>query len=106
MRLADSIQSVLILDDTGATNRDQAIKAILDQMSADGLFASSLVSELRASVIDRDELGPTGIGEGVAIPHVWHAGSPPDGRRAGGFPRRTRLSEPGWRAGPYHLADT
>ena len=73
MRLAESIQSVLILDDTGA-NRDQAIDAILDQMSADGLFPSTLVSELRASVIRRDELGPTGIGEGVAIPHVWHAG--------------------------------
>jgi nitrogen PTS system EIIA component len=74
MRLADSIQSVLILDDTGATNRDQAIEAILDQMSAEGLFPTILVSELRASVINRDELGPTGIGEGVAIPHVWHAG--------------------------------
>src|SRR5271166_4108806 len=74
MRLAESIQSVLILDDTGATNRDQAIEAILDQMSADGLFPSTLVSELRASVIRRDELGPTGIGEGVSIPHVWHGG--------------------------------
>jgi len=74
MRLADSIQSVLILDDTGATNRDQAIEAILEQMSAAGLFPSSLVAELQTSVIRRDELGPTGIGEGVAIPHVWHAG--------------------------------
>ena len=74
MRLADSIQSVLILDDTSATNRDQAIEAILDQMSADGLFPAPLVAELRTSVIRRDELGPTGIGEGVAIPHVWHPG--------------------------------
>jgi mannitol/fructose-specific phosphotransferase system IIA component (Ntr-type) len=73
MRLADSIQCVLILDDSGATNRDQAIEAILGQMSAAGLFPSSLAAELRASVIRRDELGPTGIGEGVAIPHVWHA---------------------------------
>jgi len=74
MRLSDSIQSVLILDDIGAENRDQAIEAILSQMSAEGLFPAPLVAELRASVIRRDELGPTGIGEGVAIPHVWHAG--------------------------------
>ncbi len=74
MLLAESIQSVLILDDTRATNRDQAIEAILNQLSAAGLFPSSLGAELRASVIRRDELGPTGIGEGVAIPHVWHAG--------------------------------
>jgi mannitol/fructose-specific phosphotransferase system IIA component (Ntr-type) len=73
MRLADSIQSVLILDNSGATNRDKAIEAILHQMSADGLFPSTLVSDLRASLIRRDELGPTGIGEGIAIPHIWHA---------------------------------
>jgi len=74
MRLADCIQSVLNLDDAGATNRDQAIEAILEQMAAAGLFPGTLVPELRDSVIRRDELGPTGIGEGVAIPHVWHRG--------------------------------
>jgi len=74
MRLADSIQSVLILDDTGATNRDQAIEAILLQVSADGLFPAALVADLRAALTRREELGPTAIGEGVAIPHVWHAG--------------------------------
>ncbi len=74
MRLADSIQSVLILDNTGATTRDQAFTAILDQVSADGLIPSALAPDLQTSLIRRDELGPTGIGEGVAIPHVWHAG--------------------------------
>ena len=29
---------------------------------------------LREAIIRRDELGPTGIGEGVAIPHAWHKG--------------------------------
>jgi mannitol/fructose-specific phosphotransferase system IIA component (Ntr-type) len=74
MQLADSIQSVLILDETGATNRDQAIEAMLLQMSTDGLFPATLVADLRASLTRRDELGPTAIGEGVAIPHVWHVG--------------------------------
>ena len=41
MQLADSIRDLrLILDDTGAMNRDQAIEAILDQMSADGFLPS------------------------------------------------------------------
>ncbi len=74
MRLAESIQSVLILDDTGATDRDEAIGALLHQISNDGFLPSTLVPEIRAALILRDELGPTGIGEGVAIPHVWHAG--------------------------------
>ncbi len=73
-RLAESIQTVLILDDTNVTNRDQAFAAILAQMSAEGLIASSLSPEVQTALIRRDELGPTGIGEGVAIPHIWHAG--------------------------------
>lgn len=73
-RLAESIQTVLILDDTNVTNRDQAFAAILAQMAAEGLIASSLSPELQTALIRRDELGPTGIGEGVAIPHIWHAG--------------------------------
>jgi mannitol/fructose-specific phosphotransferase system IIA component (Ntr-type) len=74
MRLAESIQSTIALDSIGANNRDQAIDAMLSQMSADGSLPSTLVPHLRAALIHRDELGPTGIGEGVAIPHVWHAG--------------------------------
>ena len=34
----------------------------------------SLVPELLESILRRDELGPTAIGEGVAIPHTWHPG--------------------------------
>ena len=73
MRLAESVQSLLVLDDIGVRDRDQAFAAMLNQMSLDGLFPSALVSVLQTALIRRDELGPTGIGEGVAIPHVWHA---------------------------------
>ena len=34
----------------------------------------SLAPELLESILRRDELGPTAIGEGVAIPHTWHSG--------------------------------
>ncbi len=74
MRLAESVQCLLVLDDTGVRDRDQAFGAILNQLSLDGLLPASLVSELYSALIRRDELGPTGIGEGVALPHVWHAG--------------------------------
>ncbi len=73
-RLAESIQTVLILDDTSVTNRDQAFAAILAGMAAEDLIPTSLSPELDTALIRRDELGPTGIGEGVAIPHIWHAG--------------------------------
>jgi mannitol/fructose-specific phosphotransferase system IIA component (Ntr-type) len=74
MGLAQSIQSVLVLEAASATNRDQAIRVIVEQVAADGRFHPSLTDELCTQLIVRDELGPTGIGEGVAIPHVWHPG--------------------------------
>jgi mannitol/fructose-specific phosphotransferase system IIA component (Ntr-type) len=74
MRLAAAIDLALILDDSEATDRDQAIDAILERMESLALVPSSLLTEVRTSIIRRDELGPTGIGEGVAIPHASHPG--------------------------------
>ncbi len=74
MELANSVHSLVLLDETDAYNRDTAIEAALARMTADGLFPATLVPELKDALIRRDELGPTGIGEGVAIPHAWHAG--------------------------------
>jgi mannitol/fructose-specific phosphotransferase system IIA component (Ntr-type) len=72
MSLEDSLQAILLLDDVPATTRDQAIEAILTRLAGDHLIAAELVGALRDSISLRDELGPTGIGEGVAIPHAWH----------------------------------
>lgn len=72
MSLAASLHAVVLLDDSEATNRDQAVEAILAGLAAEGLFRADLVGELRETVARREELGPTGVGEGVAIPHAWH----------------------------------
>jgi PTS system fructose-specific IIA component/PTS system nitrogen regulatory IIA component len=74
MSLEKYTQCVLMLDDRRITNRDAAVDAILMRMAELSLVPESLVAELRAAVIRRDELGPTGIGEGVAIPHAGHPG--------------------------------
>ena len=71
---AGPLECVLILDDAKVSTRDQAFDAILESLASRGVFAHDLVPELRAAIIRRDELGPTGIGEGVAIPHAWHPG--------------------------------
>jgi nitrogen PTS system EIIA component len=74
MTLTDSLQAALLLDDNQVKTRDRAVEAILVELAARGLIPGALVDELRDSVARRDELGPTGIGEGVAIPHAWHRG--------------------------------
>jgi mannitol/fructose-specific phosphotransferase system IIA component (Ntr-type) len=73
MPLVDDLERVLVLDSKVA-NRDQAIDAILDEMAEAGLIPPHLTPDIRHSIARREELGPTGIGEGVAIPHTWHRG--------------------------------
>lgn len=74
MKLADSIDAMMLLDAVGAGDRDRAIGAILDHLAARSIVAVDAVAGLREAIVRRDELGPTGIGEGVAVPHAWHAG--------------------------------
>jgi mannitol/fructose-specific phosphotransferase system IIA component (Ntr-type) len=74
MPLSDDLQCVLILDDSQVATRDQAIDVILHRMAEARLFLATLVPAIRNSIMRREELGPTGIGEGVGIPHTWHDG--------------------------------
>jgi mannitol/fructose-specific phosphotransferase system IIA component (Ntr-type) len=74
MGLAETEPCLLILDDHETTNRDQAFATMLDCLGVRSLVDASLVPELLDSILRRDELGPTSIGEGVAIPHAWHRG--------------------------------
>jgi mannitol/fructose-specific phosphotransferase system IIA component (Ntr-type) len=69
MQLLDDLQTVLILDDS-VTTRQQAMDAILQELVAVSAVPASLVPELREALEAREELGSTGIGQGVAIPHA------------------------------------
>jgi mannitol/fructose-specific phosphotransferase system IIA component (Ntr-type) len=72
MNFAACVDCVLILDDPAVVDREHALGLIVDQMASEGLFPRSIASTILASIMRREELGPTGIGEGVAIPHTWH----------------------------------
>lgn len=63
-----------MLDEAAARDRDQAIEALLEHLADRAIVDRAEVSALRDAIVRRDELGPTGIGEGVAVPHAWHAG--------------------------------
>jgi mannitol/fructose-specific phosphotransferase system IIA component (Ntr-type) len=72
MNLAACVDCVLILDDPAMVDRQHALGLIVDHMAAAGLFPPTVAPEILTSIMRREELGPTGIGEGVAIPHTWH----------------------------------
>ncbi len=66
------LDDVLLLPHSETKSRDDAIDAILLKLADGSRLDAELVPALRAAILARDDLGPTGIGEGVAIPHAWH----------------------------------
>jgi mannitol/fructose-specific phosphotransferase system IIA component (Ntr-type) len=64
----------LLISDPDIRTKAHAIAAILDRLiETEGLVAG-LREEILAAIIEREELGSTGIGRGVAVPHAKCAG--------------------------------
>jgi mannitol/fructose-specific phosphotransferase system IIA component (Ntr-type) len=71
--LVDCVDHLLMLGVNAAT-RGEAIHAILEDLVERSILSFENVPALESAIIGRDELGPTGIGEGIAIPHACHSG--------------------------------
>jgi PTS system fructose-specific IIA component/PTS system nitrogen regulatory IIA component len=62
------------ITDPGIRTKARALAAILDRLiETDGL-AAGLREEILAAILEREDLGSTGIGHGVAVPHAKCAG--------------------------------
>jgi mannitol/fructose-specific phosphotransferase system IIA component (Ntr-type) len=72
IKLTDIFVTSLILDEQIAT-KTEAIDAILDRLTETHLSRDHLL-EMRTGILNRERLGSTGIGHGVAIPHTKHPG--------------------------------
>jgi PTS system nitrogen regulatory IIA component len=57
----------LIFPDLPAADRAEALRALADRVAARGLVHSA--GELFRHLWDREQLGSTGVGGGIAIPH-------------------------------------
>jgi mannitol/fructose-specific phosphotransferase system IIA component (Ntr-type) len=64
----------LRISDPGIRTNAQAIAAILDRLIETEGLAAELRGEILAALVEREELGSTGIGHGVAVPHAKCAG--------------------------------
>lgn len=64
------IDEALILEDLEATDKAAALPEILAAARTAGLFSARIQSGLLESLEEREAKGSTGIGNGVAVPHV------------------------------------
>lgn len=72
MKLADFVVREAIISDLVATAKEEAIREIIDSLTKAGRLKKEEGSSILAAIIKREELGSTGIGNGVAVPHTKH----------------------------------
>jgi len=73
MKLSDFVVREAILVDLQATGKESAIREIVGSLAAAGRLPEAELDSVARAILYREELGTTGIGQGVAVPHTRHA---------------------------------
>ncbi|MGQ0637506.1 MAG: PTS sugar transporter subunit IIA [Planctomycetaceae bacterium] len=72
MKLSDFVVREAILPDLKAASKEAAIRAMVVSLSTTGTIKAADQEGIIAAILKREELGSTGIGKGVAVPHTKH----------------------------------
>ena len=72
MKFADFVSKAAIRADLRAGNKEGVIKEMVEALVEAGDIPADEKDTIFAAIIKREELGSTGIGRGVAVPHTKH----------------------------------
>lgn len=72
MKLSDFVVPDAILADLQVESKAGAIRAMVESLKNSGAIKPEDESSIVDAVLKREELGSTGIGNGVAVPHTKH----------------------------------
>lgn len=72
MKFNDFVSVSAIRADLGADDKEGVIRELVGALVAAGELAESELESIFKAIMKREELGSTGIGRGVAVPHTKH----------------------------------
>jgi mannitol/fructose-specific phosphotransferase system IIA component (Ntr-type) len=72
MKLADFVVKDAIIAELKDTERDAVIRELVTALAKAKAVAEKDVDAVVKAIIDRERHGSTGLGKGVAVPHVRH----------------------------------
>lgn len=72
MKFADFINTQAIRADLQAESKDAVIEELVQSLLDSGQIDADQRDDIVAAIMKREELGSTGIGRGVAVPHTKH----------------------------------
>jgi len=73
MKLTEFVVEQAIIPDLRARTKDEAVREMVAGLCRAGRIAGENEAAITAAIMKREELGSTGIGRGVAVPHTKHA---------------------------------
>jgi len=74
MRMSDFVVREAIVPGLTATTKEGVIREIVDSLKATGYFQGGEADDIVRAILKREQLGSTGIGRSIAIPHTKHPG--------------------------------
>lgn len=74
MRMSDFVVREAIIPSLAAATKEGAIREIVEALRAKGYFPGGESENIVRAILKREQLGSTGIGRSIAIPHTKHAG--------------------------------
>jgi nitrogen PTS system EIIA component len=72
MKLLDFVVREAIIVDLEASGKEAAIREMVGSLHRAGRLADEDMESVIRLILGREELGSTGIGQGVAVPHTRH----------------------------------
>jgi PTS system fructose-specific IIA component/PTS system nitrogen regulatory IIA component len=72
--MSDFVVREAIVPRLRATTKDGIIREVVESLRAAGYFQAAEAENIVRAILKREQLGSTGIGRGIAIPHTKHAG--------------------------------
>ena len=73
MKLMEFIVKDAIIPDLQSTEKLEVISEMVDALKNTNSISNNEVNDIMRALVKREELGSTGIGKGVAVPHTKHA---------------------------------
>lgn len=73
MKIAEFIPKKAIVTDLKAKDKKGAIQELVKAVKGTGAGSKIVVAEVTQAILEREKLGSTGIGRGVAVPHAKSA---------------------------------
>jgi mannitol/fructose-specific phosphotransferase system IIA component (Ntr-type) len=70
MKVSQYLSRSHVLSGVPAADRDDAVRASIELLAEAGAIPAKSVRTIVKGILEREVLGSTGIGKGIAIPHV------------------------------------